>query len=304
MSRKHATALLHAQSRLFMRIRPCGARVYADRAVSRTPPFPPVVTLLQTLVEERLGLRYGEGDLPSLVERVGARARAAGYDSLIEYHHLLREDDDRDEWSALADHLVVSETYLFRELPSLGVLVEREIVPRTSRQSPVRLWSAGCATGEEPLSLAVLLAELRCLGQVELHASDVSTAALARARTGCFPANALRLPALPDIAERWMSVLPDGSIRVAPELVAQVRWQSVNLLDAGAVRALGAFDAIVCRNVFIYLGERATRVVMAHLTEALRPGGVLLVGVSESLHRFAPALVCEEHEGTFYYRKR
>jgi chemotaxis protein methyltransferase CheR len=262
-----------------------------------------VVTLLQTLVEERLGLRYGDGDLPSLVERVGARARAAGCDSLDEYHQRLREDDDRDEWSALADHLAVGETYLFRELPALRALVDQEIVPRTRRQSPVRLWSAGCATGEEPLTLAVLLAEQHCLGQVELCASDVSTAALARARTGGFPAHALRLPALPDIAQRWMSLLPDGSIQVAPELVASVRWYPVNLLDAAAVRALGAFDAIVCRNVFIYFGERATRIVMAHLTQALRPGGILLVGVSESLQRFGPDLTCEEHDGTFYYRK-
>jgi chemotaxis protein methyltransferase CheR len=197
----------------------------------------------------------------------------------------------------------VGETYLFRELPSLRVLVDHEIVPRTLRQSPVRVWSAGCATGEEPATLAVLLAELHCLDRVDLCASDVSAAALARARTGGFPSHALRLPALPDLAQRWLSVLPDGSIQLAPELLARVRWQAVNLLDAPAVRALGAFDAIVCRNVFIYLGERATRTVMTHLTEALRPGGVLLVGVSESLQRFTPALTCEEHDGTFYYRK-
>jgi chemotaxis protein methyltransferase CheR len=268
-----------------------------------TRPFPPVVTLLQALVEDRLGLRYGDGDLPSLIERIGARAAAAGCDSLVEYHHRLREADDPEEWSALADHLVVGETHLFRELPSLRALVDQEIVPRTRRQSPVRVWSAGCSTGEEPLTLAVLLAELHCLDQVDLCASDVSVAALARARTGCFPSYALRLPALPDIARRWMSQLPDGSIQVSPDLVAHVRWHPINLLEPGPVRALGAFDAIVCRNVFIYLGERATRVVMAHLTEALRPGGVLLVGVSESLHRFAPALTCEEHDGTFYYRK-
>jgi chemotaxis protein methyltransferase CheR len=262
-----------------------------------------VVTLLQNLVEDRLGLRYVDGDLPTLVDRIGARIRAAGCPSFIEYYHRLREGDDQDEWAALAEYLVVGETYLFRELRSLGVLVEEEILPRARRRSAVRLWSAGCATGEEPLTVAVLLAEFQCLDQVELHATDVSAAALARARTGRFPPHALRQPALPDIAGRWMSRLPDGSIHVARDLVSRVRWQQVNLLDPGPVRALGTFDAILCRNVFIYFGERATRTVMTHLTEALRPGGVLLVGVTESLHRFTPALACEQHQGMFYYRK-
>jgi len=90
---------------------------------------------------------------------------------------------------------------------------------------------------------------------------------------------------------------------VARELIGRVRWQPVNLLDAATVRALGVFDVILCRNVFIYFSERATRTVMANLTESLCPGGVLAVGISESLHRFSPALACEEHEGVFYYRK-
>jgi chemotaxis protein methyltransferase CheR len=263
-----------------------------------------VVTLLQDLVEERLGLRYGESDLPLLADRIGARARVVGCPSLIEYYQRLREAGDSEEWSALAEYLVVSETYLFRELLSLGVLVEEEIVPRARRAGPVRLWSAGCATGEEAVTLAVLLAELHCLDKVDITATDVSAGALARARTGRYPRHALRLPELPDIARRWMSRLPDGSIQVAPELVARVRWQPVNLIELASVRGLGSFDVIVCRNVFIYFGERATRTVMASLTEALRPGGVLLVGVSESLQRFATALSCEQHQGIFYYRKR
>jgi chemotaxis protein methyltransferase CheR len=258
--------------------------------------------MLQREVEERLGLRYGDSDLTALVDRVGARARAAGCGSLVEYYGRLR-DAAADEWSALADHLVVSETYFFREMPPLETLIDQEIVPRARGGFPVRLWSAGCATGEEPLTVAALLAERRCLDRISLLATDVSPAALARARSGRHGPGALRAPALPEMARRWMSRQPDGSVEVDQELIAQVRWQQMNLLDAGAVRALGSFDAILCRNVFIYFSERATRAVMALLTEALRPGGVLLVGVSESLHRFAPTLACEEHQGVFYYRK-
>jgi chemotaxis protein methyltransferase CheR len=263
---------------------------------------PPVVVLLQRLVEERFGLRYADADLPALVERVGARSRAAGCASLGEYYGRLREDHP-DEWAALADHLVVGETYFFREVPPLEMLVEREILPRIRAGRPVRVWSAGCSTGEEALTMAALLAERHCIDQVALWGTDLSASAVERARRGRHPPSALRVPAVPEVARRWMARAPDGSVDVARELIGRVRWQPVNLLDAGAVRGLGAFDVILCRNVFIYFSERATRTVMANLTESLCPGGVLAVGISESLHRFSPALACEEHEGVFYYRK-
>jgi chemotaxis protein methyltransferase CheR len=275
--------------------------------VSPSPPYAPVVALLQGLVEERLGLRYGDADLPALVERVSARARAAGSPSLTDYYGRLRASEDADgsgpEWLALADHLVVGETHFFRELPPLEALVDAEIVPRVRRGGQVRVWSAGCASGEEPLTLAMLLADRRCLDRVSLLATDLSPAALARARAGRYLSNALRLPALPELARRWVSRLPDGTLEVSPELRAHVRWQPINLLCAASVRALGVFDVILCRNVIIYLSERATRQVLATLTEALPPGGALAIGVSESLHRFALPLTCEQHAGSFYYRK-
>jgi chemotaxis protein methyltransferase CheR len=264
-----------------------------------------VVSLLQGLVEARLGLRYGDSDLTTLVDRVAARARAAGSPSLTDYYGRLRADEDGSgaEWLALADHLVVGETYFFRELAPLEALVDEEIVPRVRRGATVRLWSAGCATGEEPLTLAMLLADRRCLDRVTLLATDLSPAALARARAGRYLSNALRVPVLPELARRWVTRLADGSLEVSAELRAQIRWQPVNLLSTSSVRALGLFDVVLCRNVIIYLSERATRQVVANLTESLPPGGVLAIGVSESLHRFALPLACEQHAGSFYYRK-
>jgi chemotaxis protein methyltransferase CheR len=281
--------------------------VYADEAVPTTAPFPSVVCLLRSLVEERLGLRYADADLPNLLDRIEGRARAVGSRTLLEYYNRLRGCDDdmgpTAEWLALADHLVTTETYFFRETAPLETLIEEEVVPRLRRGLRLRLWSAGCATGEEPLTLAVLLAERHCLDQVVLWASDISPGALARARTGRYPASALRLPALPEAARRWMTRQPDGSIEVAPELVARVHWQPVNLLAGASVNALGVFDIVLCRNVLIYFSDRATRAVVTSLTEALRPGGVLITGVSESLQRFSPSLTCEEHHGAFYYRR-
>jgi chemotaxis protein methyltransferase CheR len=269
--------------------------------VRHSPPFEPALSLLAGLIEERLGLRYGETELQILADGVEPRVAAAGCPSLLEYYTRLRDDGADSEWTALADQLVVGETYFFRELSPLEVLVDEEIAPRVRRGVAVRIWSAGCASGEEPLTLAMLLADRRCLEGTTIVATDVSPAALARARCGRHPAHALRLPVLPEPARRWLTRHPDGSLDVAPELLAQVRWQTGNLLTA--TPPLGPFDVILCRNVFIYFSDRATRVVMANLTEALRPGGVLAVGVSESLHRFSPALSCEEHRGAFYYRR-
>ncbi|MFP2963513.1 CheR family methyltransferase, partial [Myxococcus sp. 1LA] len=95
----------------------------------------------------------------------------------------------------------------------------------------------------------------------------------------------------------------EGRPRVRPELVDAVDWRRVNLVDAAAVAQLGAFDAILCRNVLIYFQDDTARRVVSVLARALVPGGHLLVGTSESLMRFGTALTCEERRGTFFYTK-
>jgi chemotaxis protein methyltransferase CheR len=263
---------------------------------------PQVFAILRTLIEERTGLAYAPGDDEIVRDKIKVQAQDAGFDSLLDYYYFLRYDTaSQAEFSALVDALVVNETYFFRELPQLEVLVDEIIVPRVRAGRRPRVWSAACSTGEEPLTLAMLLADRGVLDQTYLLATDISDRALARARAGEHNTRALRSDFTP-AAARYIE-LDRGRPRVDPRVSSFVNWKKLNLLDATGVAQLGAFDAILCRNVLIYFSEQTIERVVASLVSALEPSGVLLVGITESLLRFSAPLGCEERRGIFLYRK-
>ena len=267
---------------------------------------PAVFTILRDLIEDRTGLHYGLDDASMLEDKLAPRLLEAGFDSFLDYYYFLRYDPQSGaELQALTDSLVVNETYLFREFDPLQVLVRQHLAPKLEADPSLRLrvWSAACATGEEPLTLAMLLAQRGLLGRVELCASDIGERVLARARQGVYGRRSLRF-GIPPGLEAYVTQAADGTVRVSPALVQAVRWERVNLVDGEAVRARGTFDAILCRNVLIYFTDATTCTVLASLTEVLRPGGRLLVGASESLLRYGTALECEERAGVFFYRRR
>jgi chemotaxis protein methyltransferase CheR len=148
----------------------------------------------------------------------------------------------------------------------------------------------------------MLLAREGLLGQVEVVASDVSLKNLARAREGRFGGRALRQVPDPELVDRFLSVV-DGVARVRPDIARAVDFRRVNLIDGAVVRGLGLFDVVICRNVLIYFRDETIAKVIGELCHAMRPDGALVVGVSESLVRFGPQLVCEERRGTFVYRR-
>jgi chemotaxis protein methyltransferase CheR len=265
---------------------------------------PQVFAILRALIEEKTGIHYPDGERELLAERVSARAEEAGFESLLDYYYYLRYDArGPTELEALVEHLVVQETYLFRELEQLRALVTHFIAPRVRAGQRVRVWSAACATGEEPLSVAALLAEERCLDGVDLLATDISARALERARTGRFARRSLRALGSAPSSAAWLEPCTDGAVKADPALLERISWRRLNLLDEEGVRALGLFDVILCRNVLIYFADATTTAVVERLTGALRPGGVLAVSVTESLLRFGTALSCEERDGVFFYRK-
>lgn len=272
-------------------------------SASVLPLKPQVFAILRMLIEERSGLHYELSDVDLIADKVSTRALEAGFDSALDYYYYLRYDlGSGPELEALLESLVVQETYLFRELESLKQLVSHYVAPLVGEGRKPRVWSAACATGEEPLTLAMLLADSGLLHDVEIVATDLSARSIARAQTGELGPRSLRDRPSDRLDERWLEVKP-GRIRVRDELVSAIQWKRVNLLDENAIAALGLFDAIICRNVLIYFSDETTRRVIANLTEALRPGSPLLLGVSESLLRLGTSLVCEERGGVFFYRK-
>ncbi|HEY6729327.1 MAG TPA: protein-glutamate O-methyltransferase CheR [Polyangiaceae bacterium] len=264
---------------------------------------PQLFAILSALIEERVGLSYASTDQALLASKLAGRASEAGFESLLDYYYFLRYDPNSEsEFEALVNALVVNETFFFREFEPLQLAVTQFLLPLVHAGHTPRVWCAACSTGEEPLSLAMLLDQHGISSKVELVATDVSTAALERARAGRHGRRSLRHVPVPELAAKWLHLDDDG-IRVVGDLGRTIDWRYVNLLDSTAVRALGGFDVILCRNVLIYFRDQLVSQVVQCLQERLRPGGALFVGVSESLMRFGAALECEERGGVFLYRK-
>lgn len=262
----------------------------------------PLFTILKTLVESRAGLHYGPDERDLFLTRVTARAEEAGFGSLLDYYYFLRYDEaGAVELERLVDVLVVNETFFFRELKPLEVIVDRLLPPVVASGRRPRVWSAACSTGEEPYTLAMLLAERQLLDQVELIGSDISSRALARARSGTFGARSLRESSSSEYSTRWLRSTERGAT-IDERLRDAVNWQRINLADPTPMPP-GSCDVILCRNVLIYFSDETAARVVQSLTRALRPGGVLFVGVAESLLRFGSGLDCQEIDQVFLYRK-
>jgi len=264
---------------------------------------PQLFAIFAALVEEACGLHYGARDRELFAAKLSAHVADLGFGSLLDYYYHLRYDDPGGvERARLIEMLLVHETYFFRELAPLRHVAEHHLAEVVRTRGRARVWSAACSTGEEPLTLAMLLAERGLLDQVEILGTDVSAEAIAQAKAGRHRKRALRDEHPAELAARYLR--PEGhSVTVDPRLRAAVTFKTVNLFDAGAVRMLGAFDVILCRNVLIYFRDELITRVIDHLTAALLPDGLLAVGVSESLLRFGTGLVCEERANSFFYRR-
>jgi len=268
--------------------------------VSLLPAPPAVFAILSSLVEERSGLHYAPRDAELFLAKVSARALDGGFESLLDYYYFLRYDEGGTaELDALVDALVVHETYFFRESAALVTLIETHLAPAIRGGARPRVWCAAAATGEEPLTLSVLLAARGLLDAVEIVASDISERALALAQRGDFGGRSLRN--IPSGYERWLQPAGDRLL-VDPALTARISWNRINLVEPMPWPP-GRFDAVLCRNVLIYFSPETAARVVERLTEQLAPGGLLLVGVSESLLAFGTLLSCQERQGAFFYEK-
>lgn len=263
---------------------------------------PQLAAIFTSLVEEVSGIHYGPQDLELFGSKLIAQAREVGYESLLDYYYRLRYDDpDGVETRALVEALVVHETYFFRELPPLVELVDGHLTEVVRKQGRARVWSAACSSGEEPMTLAMLLDDRKLLNDVEIIASDISEAVIERARQGRHSRRSLR-PGYPaDLAKHYLEVSETG-VTSSASLRDSIQFRTGNLFDDPGIEQLGAFDVILCRNVMIYFSDTSVVRVIERLRRSLARGGVLAVGVAESLLRFGTSLLCEERGGAFFYR--
>jgi chemotaxis protein methyltransferase CheR len=263
-------------------------------------------TLLRDMIADRAGVFYGDDKRDILTDKLSELVAARGMTSFLDYYYLLRYDADAQRhWAELMDRLAVPETYFWRQ-PEQILALANVVAPRHFEETPtrpLRIWSAACCTGEEPLSIAIALAEAGLLDRrhIEIVASDGSGAMVERARRGIYHERSFRtLPA--GLRERYF-VADGGGWRVQRWLHERIEWSTANLVDPAAVRPLADADVIFCRNVFIYFADETITRVVSLFADGLREGGHLFLGASESLTRLATAFELTEIGGAFAYVK-
>jgi chemotaxis protein methyltransferase CheR len=273
------------------------------RYTDRLQLSPAVFSILSGLIEEKLGIHYNLLDRELLQDKASGRALEAGFDSMLDYYYFLRYDPAGvKELDDLAESLVVNETYFFREWKAIEVLVHSFIKPLCAQGLRPRIWSAACSTGEEPLSLAMLLADLGILDSVDIVASDISMKALFRPQKNRYGKRSIRTTTPPKFIEKYLEPIGD-EYRVSDTLINKIEWKQLNLLDEEKFFSMGKFDVVLCRNVLIYFSDSTIQKILERFHHTLNPQGLLLVGVSESLLRYGTKFHGEERDGTFIYKK-
>lgn len=264
---------------------------------------------LRSLLGDVFGWELGPESKVAMEGRLRRRLTELGLDSFVEYVGRLSLAATRaGELEHLADLLTTRETYFFREGYQLEAFAQ-EIVPaivaaKSAAGAPrtLRVWSAGCASGEEPYTLAMLVMDHPLLAgwALEVHASDVSATALAQARTGEYDDGAVRkLPG--EMLTTHFTKTPAGKWRVNDDVRALVRIEAANL--AAGEGPPGPFDVIVCRNVLIYFSTVAKKFLADRFLERLEPGGWLLLGHAESMATVSRAFELAQLQRDVVYRR-
>jgi Methylase of chemotaxis methyl-accepting proteins len=219
-----------------------------------------------------------------------------GYSTFVSYFQALVQD--RELMREFLDRMTINVSEFWRN-PNRWEMLEQRFIPELVKERGFRLkcWSAACSTGEEPYTLAMILAEHKLLAHARIIASDIDEGALAKAKEGVYPDRSVK-----DVPPRYLKTyfVQDSAqqYRVVPELKQAVRWEKKNLLLDPFE---SDFDLIICRNVVIYFTEEAKHGLYQRFADALRPGGLLFVGSTEQI--FHPQQYGLQPVETFFYQK-
>lgn len=277
----------------------------------RIEPWMNIDALLAT-IEERTGTQLKDTRLDRAHHLLSELEKQMPVELL--FRKLVEADLASPLWQRIIQAVTVGETYFFRNQIQFNALRDLILPPiitqrRAQNQRYLRLWSAGCATGEEPYSLAMLLRDLIPDWRewsLFILATDINLAMLASASQGQYRATSFRSETPPDIQLRYFQ-MKEGLFNLDPTVRQMVTFRQHNLID-GRYPALETFtinhDVILCRNVTIYFETKQTREIVSRLHGALRDEGWLIVGHAEPQMHVYDAFHMVQHEGTILYQKR
>lgn len=266
-----------------------------------------VFRLIRDLIKDYCGLYFDDSSRYLIERRLGRRVRSHHLDSFRDYYRfMLYNRNSEEELSAIIDILTVNETYFFREQQQLKAFSEEildELIEKNINRKKLKIWSAGCSTGEEPYTIAMLINERGDFEDwdIEIHGSDINQRVLQAARKGVYRKISFRTTDL-HMKKKYFAQ-EDGIYRIHDSLKENVTFSYLNLLDPFKMKFLGNMDIIFCRNVLIYFDNESRKKVIDNMYQRLVDGGYLLLGHAESLMNVTTAFNLKHLKNDMVYQK-
>lgn len=263
---------------------------------------------LAAILEDLTGLVHDEARRDALAFAAAACREAAGIPTFGEFLHLLGSEDGEAVRQRLIDAVTIQETHFFRNPPQIRAL-RTHVLPElirtaTAADRPLVVWSAGCSTGEEPYTVAMLVRELlpnATPDRIRILGTDISSAALDAARRARYGPRAVQMAEPVDVA-RWFTRVGEEYV-VRDEVRELVEFQRHNLVRDPPPFEPGSVDLLLCRNVTIYFRRQTTKALMRRLHDVLREGGYLFLGHAETLWQMTDAFTLVTLGDAFVYRR-
>lgn len=260
---------------------------------------------LRDFIYQKTGIYFVESKRYFVERRLIDRAEQLEIKDFTTYYSKLRFEPDSAELQAFIETLTVNETYFFREFHQLKCFAE-ELLPDIVKRKSDRLifWSAGCATGEEAYTLAIILQEMlkpETLARCRILATDIDNKVLSFARRGLYGERSFKHIPKPYL-ERYFEQV-GTEYRVGSELRRLVDFQQVNLVDSASLERLPQVDAIFCRNVLIYFDDVSRRQVALDFYQLLKAGGYIMLGHSESMSRITSLFQLRKFQSAIVYQR-
>ena len=266
-----------------------------------------VFRLIRDIIRDYCGLYFDDSSKYLIEKRLSRRVMGHHLNDFRDYYRLLRYDrHSAEELSEIMDILTVNETYFFREQNQLKAFSEEmleELKDANHVTKTLRIWSAGCSTGEEPYTIAMLINEKGSFRgwDVEIYGSDINQRVLQTARKGAYRKNSFRTTE-PYFLNKYF-IEEDGSSRIIDVVKKNVNFSYLNLLDHFRAKFLGKMDVIFCRNVLIYFDTASRRRVIENFYDRLTDGGYLLLGHAESLINISTVFKLRHFKNDMVYQK-
>lgn len=257
----------------------------------------------------KTGIQFEPSKRYFVDKRLVERIEATGNADFRAYFTMLRFQASGAELQALVNLMTINETYFFREEYQFHCLVNSilpQVLARKKNDGPIRIWVLPSSSGEEPYSIAMCLlerwADIHNV-DVEIISSDIDTKILAQARVGLYSARSVQHVPKPYLQKYFR---PTGnSYQLTDELLGAVEFTRVNLMDSADMRPYRNFDVIFCRNLLIYFDDVSRKQAAESFFDALRPGGFICLGHSESMSRISSLYdICKFPEAIVYQKPR